>query len=660
VSSLFVRWTEAALRLGRGPTSGAMRPEWVAVLVLPVVLLLLPAAASAAPHDGGPKILLHAMAVAQKNVCARGALADCRDATATGAVGVPHFVYLLGVPGVGRTLGGVEVGLTYQDGEPDDLVDGAGLDIFSWTRCATLDFLSPAPRAWPGPAGGNLISFDPLLACQEGETAVLGFFYLAAYAPDALHLIARPQSGLAGVADCAGVVTTLEEADLGAVRFSLSGVEPGCNPCAEPCPPAPELAPARCEMTMSGTNFGRVTVDESSTSHGLTIRNTGQQRLTGRLSLDSPHFTLFGGAEFALEPYGVTGRTIVFRAREPGIHTAELIGGDGCPSFTLTGEGRLHFGCSFAPREATLSGIALGAAATRTYVLTNHGAEAIAGTVTAEPIGGPFQLLVEPEYSLGPGASKDYVVQFRSDVDGEFSFRLRAGTCGEARLNAITAGAVRPPECSVSGSIVDFGEVPIGWSDYRHPSITNIGGSAFLTDIRLEGAGFSLDEELPSRIAIGAGDSWPVRVAFEPPAPGNCEGWLHFGGPCPPIRLVGVGRGPGAGVLEPAALDFGVVPPGESAEQTFSVTNPGHERIQGSMATNRPEFGLVGATTYSLAPGESATFRVRFASATAGEFRGALDAGEGSGVLPLAAVADAPTPIRPTTWSALKSRFGGD
>jgi hypothetical protein len=658
VPRLPVRSPAPAFRFRSPHTFGTRTLGRITAVLLLGAVPLLPGAALGASHDGGPKVLLHSMAVAQKNLCGRGALADCRDADVAGTVGVPHFVYLLGTPGTGGTLSAVEVGVTYQDGEPNDRLDGAGIDIFSWTRCATLDFLSPAPRTWPAPAGGNLIVFDALLACQEGETAVFGYFYLTAYAPDALHLISRPQSGQAAIVDCSSVETTLEDADLGSVRFSNSGGESGCNPCGAPCPPAPELPPARCELLLTGTNFGTVTVGQASAPKTLTIRNTGGQRLDGTLAVDSPHFWILNGPrEYIVEPYSETTRYVVLYPPGAGEFSTLLSGGSVCPDLLLTGVGAHQVDCRFTPVEMTLSGVAAGVDYDRTFRLTNHSAAPISGTVTLDPAGPPFLLLDDATFSLPPYGSRDFVVRFSPAEIGQFAVRLRAGPCSSALFQATTAGAVTPPECTVAASVLDFGEVPIGWTDSRNASISNTGGGAFLTDLRIEGTGFRHDDDAPTRLSIGPGVSWGLPIEFDPQEPGSFEGWLHFGGPCAPIRLTGVGRGPGAGVLEPESLDFGVVPPGAEAERAFTITNEGSDRIQGTLATSRPEFGIVGVATYSLAPGEVATFRVNFRPPKFGEYNGAVDAGAGSGVLPLWALSDEPTSIRPTTWSALKSRF---
>lgn len=202
--------------------------------------------ASAVPFDNKPKLLLHLRPTTTKNQCVNpgwGSLSDCTTASVNGTVapgGPYYYCYILVARGEIVNVAGVEMGLMYQNGQAGDVNDLQGIDIFSWSLCATLEFITTnTGNVWPAPGGGNLITWNSLTVCQTGETGVVGYFYMGAYTPDKLSLTPRPVSGLATVADCASIETALSAQDLGFVQFSADASVPGCNPCNEPCIPVP-------------------------------------------------------------------------------------------------------------------------------------------------------------------------------------------------------------------------------------------------------------------------------------------------------------------------------------------------------------------------------------------------------------------------------------
>ena len=206
-----------------------------------LLLVLAAPAARAVPYDNQPKLLLHVVPTTTSDQCAAGSLSDCRDAVTEATlsarnVGPWYYVYLLAARGDYSNVGGLSMGITYEQGRPTDINNGSGIDIFSWNLCATLEFVTPGPSSWPQPGGGDLLTWDTVSKCQAGETAVAGYFYVAAYGPDELKLIPRPVDGRARLADCCSHEVTLGTAALGSANFSTTGTTPGCNPCDGPCP----------------------------------------------------------------------------------------------------------------------------------------------------------------------------------------------------------------------------------------------------------------------------------------------------------------------------------------------------------------------------------------------------------------------------------------
>jgi sugar lactone lactonase YvrE len=191
-----------------------------------------------APATVHPKILLHVAPVIAGNACQSGVLQNCENAIVRGglstAEGPFSLVYLLVVPRTTPDVAGVQCGIDYQLGQSDALSDMRGIDIYSWTLCATMEFRTSSPL-WPTPGSGNTIIWDSENDCQNGaqETIVAGYFYVGAYSTDILRATVHPATGLAKIASCTSAETEIDETELGAVAFSAGAVRPGCNPCLE-------------------------------------------------------------------------------------------------------------------------------------------------------------------------------------------------------------------------------------------------------------------------------------------------------------------------------------------------------------------------------------------------------------------------------------------
>lgn len=71
----------------------------------------------------------------------------------------------------------------------------------------------------------------------------------------------------------------------------------------------------------------------------------------------------------------------------------------------------------------------------------------------------------------------------------------------------------------------------------------------------------------------------------------------------------------------PASLDFGAILAGATAAKDFTITNRGGGLAAGEVQVPAP-WKLEGRSRYQLAAGESAEFKIVFAPATGGEFRG--------------------------------------
>jgi hypothetical protein len=198
-------------------------------MMVAAALALVAGPASAGLNENA-KIFLHLGPVA-KNACVNGIVSDCRNATVTGNVNSYYYAFV-GVGNYSDSVGvaGLQFGITYNDAPT------VGVDIYSWTLCARLEF----PMAnWPLNNSGNLMVWD-LPNCQFGPApATAGYFYIGVYSPDRLALTVRPNDGFAKVADCNSSEDDLTgqiPSPLGFVDFQTG---PGYNPCSTIVPVTP-------------------------------------------------------------------------------------------------------------------------------------------------------------------------------------------------------------------------------------------------------------------------------------------------------------------------------------------------------------------------------------------------------------------------------------
>lgn len=243
--------------------------------------------AAADTFDGEPKIFLHLAPAVAKNACDEtgpGYLADCSNAVTSGQLNIPYYVYLVAARGDLPGIAGLQCGISYQQDSPANENDGIGLDVFGWTLCAALEFITPSASVWPEAGGGSIITWDSINDCQQGETAVAGYFYVTAYSSDRLYVAARPADNTAKVADCDANEYILSPAlsgpttDLGYVAFSASQAEPGCNSCTGfDCPivdhwpgPPPPLSPSVFFHVETASGPGSCTVGAFSSCAAVT------------------------------------------------------------------------------------------------------------------------------------------------------------------------------------------------------------------------------------------------------------------------------------------------------------------------------------------------------------------------------------------------------
>ena len=210
-----------------------MKRVLASALVAGLAVLALSTDSNAGPNANA-KIQLHLLAPTTKSQCTRlSATPPCNGVIVQGNLYPQlYYAYVLVTDGNAQAgIAGLQFGIAYNG------TTGAGVDIYSWTLCATLEFQQPSP-VWPSNGGGNLITWDSTNRCQvfepggagTGVVADAGYFYLGAYNPDVLAITVRPVDGVAKVASCVAEedIVAGTPSHLGTAGF---GGQPGYSPC---------------------------------------------------------------------------------------------------------------------------------------------------------------------------------------------------------------------------------------------------------------------------------------------------------------------------------------------------------------------------------------------------------------------------------------------
>ena len=186
--------------------------------------------------------------------------------------------------------------------------------------------------------------------------------------------------------------------------------------------------------------------------------------------------------------------------------------------------------------------------------------------------------------------------------------------------------------CGLSVDSLSFGNVRVGNSADRTFTIRNTGAGILAGVVGSSKDEFSIVGTLS--YALEAGESLSFTVRFTPKAVGFKTATVATGLPaCPRVLASGMAQtGPGAFCdLSPTTLDFGSVPLDTIAYRSFRILNAGDSTLSGSIAQpSCPDFAVLGSLDYTLAPGESAAFSVRFRPTASGPQQCSLSTGSSS------------------------------
>jgi hypothetical protein len=187
------------------------------------------------------------------------------------------------------------------------------------------------------------------------------------------------------------------------------------------------------------------------------------------------------------------------------------------------------------------------------------------------------------------------------------------------------------PQISVTPSSVSFGSLNVSATGSQTLTIRNPGTATLtVTQASLVGTGFT-SSGLALPLSIPPGGSSAFTVGFAPASAGNFSGSITLVSNAPNSSLVIPLAGTGvANTLQlsvsPASLSFGNLATGTTAAQKVTISNTGNSSVSISqISATGTGFSTSGITLpLSLAAGQSTSFSVTFAPASAGSLTGSV------------------------------------
>lgn len=182
-----------------------------------------------------------------------------------------------------------------------------------------------------------------------------------------------------------------------------------------------------------------------------------------------------------------------------------------------------------------------------------------------------------------------------------------------------TSPHVDDPVCAVSPESLDFGSVRVGYGADLTFSIANSGGGTLAGTLSDTSAAFRLIGS--DSYSLTAGQAATFTVRFAPLREGAQSCAVETGSSaCGAVTCLGTTPAEPDCRLQRVSpsSNFGDVEIYSSADLQFSITNAGGGTLAGTVSCEKPDFAIVGTSSYSLTANQSATFTVRFTPTISG------------------------------------------
>jgi hypothetical protein len=410
------------------------------------------------------------------------------------------------------------------------------------------------------------------------------------------------------------------------------------------------LFPARAQagvgVSPTALSFGSVTVGTNSTGATVTITNNGGQATSiQQVTSSLPEFVVIAAAmPVSLAPRSSMSFQVVFKPNVAATFSGSIVitpghKGGGPVSIGVSGVGILSsssqsqtFLLSTSTTSLNFGNLLVGSSASQPLTLTNTGTGSVNISQVAATGAGFTVNGFSSGVSLAAGQSLSLTANFAPASVGAVAGSISvASTATNSPATIPLSGTGIQPQISVIPSSISFGNVTAGVTNSQTITIRNAGTATLnVSQASLVGTGF-ISSGLVLPLSVSAGGSSSFNVGFAPASAGTFSGSLTFISNTPNSPLVVPISGTGvASILQlsasPASLSFGSLTTGSSATQSVTISNTGNTSVSISqVSASGTGFSISGSTLpLSLAAGQSTSFSVAFAPASAGSLTGSV------------------------------------
>jgi hypothetical protein len=415
--------------------------------------------------------------------------------------------------------------------------------------------------------------------------------------------------------------------------------------------------PTQGELSSSpvSVGFGNVGLGTSQTLTN-TLTNTGQS------SLD---ITAAGvsGAGFSISglPMPTTlgaGQSVTFNVTfqppSAGSTTGNVAltntGSAAVLNIALSGTGVAPPDLVASPSSYSFGTVVIGSSATETEGLQNSGGQSL--TITAATVtGAGFSISgLSLPLTLASTQVASFTVKFAPTAAGGSNGTVSLTVSGMSNTVdfAVSGTGATPAVVTPTLASITYTNITTGQTSSQTETLTNTGGvNTVVSAATASGTGFSVTGFTAGTLTPG--QSMSFTVTYAPKSAGTSSGTVtvtsNASNPSLAIPLSGTAVTPATLTAVPTSLTYTNITVGQTSNQTQKVTNTGGTSATITAASaSGTGFSISGITPpVVLGPGQSTTFTVTFAPASAGSFSGAVtvtsDASNPSLQIPLSGTA---------------------
>jgi len=428
-------------------------------------------------------------------------------------------------------------------------------------------------------------------------------------------------------------------------RFLLALVIPSLlllNGCAGLISAGPKQTGSQAvfQLSPASVNFGQVTVGKQGTQT-VSVSNTGNIALNlTQVTLSNTQFSVTGLSMPMALAVGQSGSfTVAVKPAAAGTLTGTLTAqGDSGSSPVLVNLAATALApqaqLSVSPTTIDFGSVSTGLKGNSNLVLTNQGsADLTISLITVS--GAEFSISgISTPKTIAAGQSVTAIVTFSPTTAGSATgtISITSNDPINPTVNVALSGTgstTSSGQLSASPTSVNFGTVATGSSANQQIYVTNTGNAAVkISSLAASGSGFTVSG-VTAPVTLNPSQRVILTVAFAPSTAGSVTGSVTLESDATnsplTISLSGTGAQPGLSI-SPASFNFGSVVDGQTKSQSFTVTNTGTGSLTiAQLSVSGSAYSVSGLVTpATIAAGNSTTFSVLFAPATAGTLTGTV------------------------------------